>query len=871
MPEPAFERLPKSVKPRHYALQLQPDLKTFVLTGSQTITLEILEETSTIKLNSVDTQIESGEIKTSTGQVLPSSQIVLHEASETATFHFESPLPIGESFLSMKFTGNLNDKMKGFYRSKYKTADGETRYAGVTQFEATDARRAFPCWDEPALKATFEVTLVVPMDRVALSNTNIVSETNLDGDCNLRSVTFAKTPVMSTYLLAVVVGEFDYVEGCSADGVNVRVYTPPGKKVQGDFALDVAVKVLPYYKEYFNVAYPLPKLDLIAIPDFAAGAMENWGLVTYRENTLLVDPQQTSTARKQWIALVVSHELAHQWFGNLVTMEWWTHLWLNEGFATWIEFLCVDYLFPYYDIWTQFVTDTLTRALELDALNNSHPIEVAVNNPSEVDEIFDTISYSKGASVIRMLHSFIGDEDFRKGMNHYLTKYQYSNTFTEDLWASLEHASGKPIAEVMSTWTKQMGFPLIKVSQRQEGTSRILTLTQEKFCADINEPCGDGFQWMVPVTISTARFPSQVAERFLLDSKSAEVTIEHVLQDDWVKVNPGTVGYYRVQYPPEMLSLFLPAIREQTLPPLDRLGLHDDLFALVRSGQVGSVEVLRLMKAFGPAERDYTVWSSLCSCLNKLSQLLALTESRELFNQFGRKLLEPVAEYVGWDAKPEETHLDVLLRSLILSRLGALEDEATLAEARQRFDAHVAGADAPLAADLRSPVYQNVMRRGDAATLETMLKMYREADLHEEKDRLARTLGCLPDPTLLRKVLDFAMTDEVRSQDKVFVIMTVALNRNGRHLAWNYFKEHVDQFIEWYSGGHLITYLVKYITESFTTTEMANEVASFFAAHPIPAAERTVQQSIESIGLNAKWLQRDLDSMHKWLGEEDGN
>lgn len=344
----------------------------------------------------------------------------------------------------IEYDGEINDKMKGLYRSKYLGPEGDERYAAVTQFEATDARRCFPCWDEPAIKATFDITVTVPQDRIALSNMPVESE-NDEG--NSRIVQFRTTPIMSTYLVAIVVGEFDYVENTSKDGVLVRVYTPVGKKDQGLFALEVATEVLPYYKDYFNIAYPLPKIDLIAIADFSAGAMENWGLVTYRETCLLVDPKNTSANTKQWVALVVGHELAHQWFGNLVTMEWWTHLWLNEGYATFVEYLCVNRLFPEYDIWTQFVVETYIRflfrilskynfeddfqfiffkfrALELDCLKNSHPIEVPVGHPSEIDEIFDDISYSKGASVIRMLHRYIGDDDFRKGMNIYLTRHQ---------------------------------------------------------------------------------------------------------------------------------------------------------------------------------------------------------------------------------------------------------------------------------------------------------------------------------------------------------------------------------------------------------------------------------------------------------------
>ena len=343
--------------------------------------------------------------------MLEASKIEISTETEVATLSFASQLQVGVGELQLSFTGILNDKMKGFYRSKYHNSEtNEDRYAAVTQFDPTDARRAFPCWDEPSLKATFETTLIVPKNLVALSNMNIINESSYKDDAAWRDVKFAKTPIMSTYLVAFIVGEFDYVETKSSDNVMVRVYTPVNKKEQGLFALEVAAKALPFYKDYFKIAYPLPKMDLIAIPDFAFSAMENWGLVTYRETCLLVDAKNTSSERKQWIALVVTHELAHMWFGNLVTMEWWTHLWLKEGFASFIEFLCVDHLFNEYDIWTQFVTDVYTRALDLDALHNSHPIEVPVGHPSEIDEIFDDISYNKGASVIRMLHQFIGDD-----------------------------------------------------------------------------------------------------------------------------------------------------------------------------------------------------------------------------------------------------------------------------------------------------------------------------------------------------------------------------------------------------------------------------------------------------------------------------
>lgn len=588
----------------------------------------------------MDLALKDVGIQTSDGTSLSADKTTISVENETAEFQFAHDLPIGKYSLNIKFTGEINDKMKGLYRSKYVSPTGEERFAAVTQFEATDARRCFPCWDEPAIKATFDISLVVPPKLESLSNMPVKSTKEM-GD--LICYDFERTPIMSTYLVAAVVGEYDYVEDRSTDGVLVRVYTPRGKKEQGRFALEVATKVLPYYKEYFNIAYPLPKIDLIAIADFSAGAMENWGLVTYRETCLLVDPEHTSAVRKQWIALVVGHELAHQWFGNLVTMEWWTHLWLNEGYASFVEFLCVDHLFPKYDIWTQFVTDIYIRALELDCLENSHPIEVPVGHPSEIDEIFDDISYNKGASVIRMLHNYIGDDDFRKGMHLYLTKHQYKNTSTEDLWGALEEASKKPVGTVMSTWIKKMGFPVVTASVSQDSENQLcLKIEQSKFCTSNDQKMSARCQrsnpspWMIPISVSTSRNPNELATSLVLEDMQTSIKLPDVGPDDWIKINPGTVGFYRTQYPSDMLARFIPAIHDKSLPPLDRLGLLDDLFALVQAGDTSTVEALKLMQAF-VMEDNYTVWSTIVNCLGKLNVLLSHTDCREDFKEVNSK------------------------------------------------------------------------------------------------------------------------------------------------------------------------------------------------------------------------------------------
>uniref|UniRef100_A0A8C6LZL3 Puromycin-sensitive aminopeptidase n=1 Tax=Nothobranchius furzeri TaxID=105023 RepID=A0A8C6LZL3_NOTFU len=607
-----FVRLPTDVYPVNYGLCLKPDLIDFTFEGKLEALVEVTQSTNQIVMNCADIDIITASFAPEGGDEINATGFNYQNEDEKVTLSFPTALQKGSGMLKIDFVGELNDKMKGFYRSKYTTPAGEVRYAAVTQFEATDARRAFPCWDEPAIKATFDITLIVPKDRVALSNMNVIDKKPYPEDENLVEVKFAPTPIMSTYLVAFVIGEYHHVESQSSDGVTVRVYTPVGKAEQGKFALEVATKTLPFYKDYFSVPYPLPKIDLIAIADFAAGAMENWGLVTYRETALLIDPKNSCSSSKQWVALVVGHELAHQWFGNLVTMEWWTHLWLNEGFASWIEYLCVDHCFPEYDIWTQFVSADYTRALDLDALDSSHPIEVDVGHPSEVDEIFDAISYSKGASVIRMLHNYIGDEDFRKGMNAYLLKFQHKNASTEDLWSCLEQASGKPIAAVMGSWTKQMGFPIIAVDEEQVSDDRVLKISQKKFCASGLHDGEDCPSWMVPISICTSNDPTCTKLKLLLEKPETSVTVRGVGPDQWIKVNPGTVGFYRIQYSSSMLKNVLPGIRDLSLQPVDRLGLQNDLFSLLHKQADMQEEKNRIERVLGAIPAPELIQKVLC-------------------------------------------------------------------------------------------------------------------------------------------------------------------------------------------------------------------------------------------------------------------
>ena len=453
------------------------------------------------------------------------------------TLFFTNPIQSGEQKLSLKFTGEVNNKLKGFYRSTYHNLEGQVKTCAITQFEATDARRCFPCWDEPAIKASFSCSLTISSDLIALSNMPVVKETKINN--YLKRVDFDTTPISPTYLVAFFVGEADFVEKVTNKGVTVRVYTPLGKADHGNYALDHAVKCLEFYEEYFKVEYPLPKMDMIALEDFCCGAMENWGLITYRATAILVDPDFCSTETKMYVSIVVAHEIAHQWFGNLVTMEWWTYLWLNEGFAEFMEYLATDRIRPEYEMFKIFIKDDFAMGMELDSLDSSHPVEVPVNHPAEVDEIFDHISYKKGASIIRMLHSWIGDDCFRNGMGKYLSKFAYSNTLTEDLWDCLEEASGKPVRDVMSTWVNQKGFPLITFERTAKDT---IKLSQQKYSA--NGPNDSKFLWRLPISFCNSKSPNSAVKTVIMNDREM-ILQDSVFDDDWIKVNSGTYGFYR--------------------------------------------------------------------------------------------------------------------------------------------------------------------------------------------------------------------------------------------------------------------------------------------------------------------------------------
>ena len=858
-----FSLLPRHVRPREYRMTLTPNLEESTFRGEETIAIELAQPTSELVLNAVEIEVQSATVVREDGTSVAADRIGYDQSAETVTFAFDAPIPAGQAQLALEFTGQLNDRLHGFYLSTYRTADGQEQRLATTQFEATDARRAFPCWDEPAMKATFEISLVIPSQLTAVSNTPIASETPVE--LGTKRIQFRETPRMSTYLLAFVVGELESIEARSDDGTLVRVWTTPGRAEQGRYALDVAVRLLPYYNDYFGIPYPLEKLDHLAVPDFAAGAMENWGVITYRETALLFDPDHSAPNTRQRIAEVVAHEMAHMWFGDLVTMEWWSDLWLNESFASWMATKAIDHLYSEWDLWTQFIVSDLNAGLGLDGLENSHPIEAEVRNPAEVSQLFDAISYSKGASIIRMLEQFLGPEQFRQGLHRYLSAHTYGNARTADLWQAMEEVSGQPVAAMMDSWTRQMGYPVIQADIRRGASQVEVHVSQQRFLyTGVKE---DPTLWQVPLRVSSSG--TSEVDTLLLSVREGGLRLERALPpgngSTWVKVNASQTGFYRVRYDEEEWARFIPAIESLELPAADRLGLQSDAFALVRAGLLPATQFLRLTQAY-QNEQDYGVWADLAANLRQLDLLLSGEVYSSQFQTLGRELLRPIAHQVGWERDPEEGHLRTLLRSTVLGQLGAFGDLDTVAEARRRFQRFLEEPSS-LSPDLRGVVYGMAAQSGDHATHDSLRQLARDATLQEEKVRLLLALARFEQRELQARTLEMSLSPEVRAQDTVTLVGAAAANRqSGVDIAWDYVKSNWPEFYRRYgSGGFALARLVG-ITGHFATSEARRDVEEFFQHNSAPAATRPIQQSLERIDLNVRWLERNRRDLAEWFG-----
>jgi len=777
------------------------------------------------------------------------TRINLHKKFDEVRLHSNIMLYPGEYTLNLSFQGKITRNMNGIYPCSFELG-GKKLELLATQFESHHAREVFPCIDEPEAKATFDLTLTTPKNEAVIANTP-VREQKINKD-NLIS-SFETTPRMSTYLLAFVFGDLSYLESKTKSGIQVRAYATPEKVQYTKFALDTAIRVLDFYIEYFDLAYPLDKCDMVALPDFASGAMENWGLITYREQAMLVDPKNTSLEAKQYVAMVVAHELAHQWFGNLVTMRWWTDLWLNEGFASWIEYLAVDQIFPEWQIWTQFIANEQQRAFKLDALEHTHSIEVPVRHPDEIRTIFDTISYSKGASVIHMLYEYLTPDVFRDGLRHYLSIHKWGNTDTIDLWTAMEDISGKPVKDFMHAWTSQPGFPLLKVNINADKVS----LSQERFYLNSEQNVQADTIWPIALQSGEVGIPD------LLTNREAIIKVDDAPS---LKFNLNQSGFYRVIYNAEHLNKLGKLIKNSQLSPLDRLGILSDMFEAAKAGKISTTIVLKFLNNFAK-EDNSAVWDIISPGILSIRNVMDDENLRERMKPFIQKLTASQLSRLGWEKHVGESHFDQLLRPAILGLASGADEESAVNECIKRFDQMNRPED--IQPDLRGLIYSTVARiRNDKTTFDKLFNMHEASDNSEERNNIVSAITNFRDPNLYNRALGLINSDSVRLQDVAYWVAYSFSNRFAKRETWNWMKAHWSWLAE-NLGSDLSFYRFPvFAASAFTDQKFIKEYKEFFIPKIEPAFERSIKQGIEIITWQSAWKARDFESVSSFFKDK---
>jgi tricorn protease interacting factor F2/3 len=820
------------VKPVHYDLTFEPIFSNFTFEGKERIDVIVNKSTNTIVLHAAELQIKKCDV-ISFGKIIP-TKTILDKKNETLTIKLAKKINKSAK-IYIEFTGVLNNRLVGFYRSQYKDKSGNTKYLATTQFEAADARRAFPCWDEPAAKATFSISIITESHHAAISNTNQISKKKIGKKILYK---FAKTPIMSTYLVYLGVGEFEFLS-TKSDRVTMRIVTTKGNSKKGKFALDLCKKLVKSYEDYFGIKYPLPKLDLIAVPDFASGAMENWGAITFRETILLFDEKTSSTQTKQFIAEVVSHELAHQWFGNLVTMKWWNDLWLNESFATFMATKFVDYFYPSWKLWDQFLEDTMNTAMSLDALHSSHPIDVKVNSPSEIREIFDAISYDKGGCVLKMLENFVTEKNFRAGLRVYLKKFSYKNAEGNNLWNEIGKAAKIPVRSMVNSWLKQTGFPLVDV--QKQGSK--LVLSQKRFVLE-QKDTQKGL-WEIPLILSDdGRTTSKI-----LHKKRQNMPIK----SEQILVNPGRNGFYRVKYSQDLMYELKEMILQKSISHIDRWAIQNDLFALCVSGDGTAHDYLNFVESY-QNEDDYLTQSNVSGNLYALYNRTIDEEFNSQIKQITYRYFRKIFDSLGWDAQKGEPYTNALLRSSVIAALGKLDDDEILIEANNRFKQFLQKPDS-LNPDLQDAVFTLVAWSGNVS-YDKLLHMYKITQSQEQKIRFLGALSSFKDPKLLLKTLELSQSKDVRSQNMHIPIIRISGNQYGKKILWPWLKKNWKTLrTKVGTGSPLLNRIVGSLS-TMADESMQDEIRQFFKKNPTSGTEMTLSQTLERIRIHSKFIKR---------------
>ncbi len=847
----AAQRLPEDVVPVHYQITLAPDLKNATFRGDEGIDVRLLKPASEVVLNSAE--IMFGEVSVTAAGSTQSAKVTTDDKAETATLTLPSALSAGPAVIHIKFTGTLNDKLRGFYLSKTKR-----RNYAATQFEATDARRAFPCFDEPAMKATFDVSVVADNGDTAISNAKILSDTPGPGE-GKHTIKFGTSPKMSSYLVALAVGDFQCLEG-GADGIPIRVCAVPEKKEMGHFALESAEQILKFYDRYYGIKYPFGKLDLVGLPDFAAGAMENTAAIFYRETALLIDDKTASVEAHKGVAGANAHEMAHMWFGDLVTMNWWDDVWLNEGFATWMSAKPIAAWKPGWNTAVDEVQGT-SGSLTGDSMKATRAIHATANEastPEQIGQLFDGIAYGKTAAVLRMIESWLGEETFRKGVNAYLQQHAYGNARAADFWNVMATVSGKPVDKMMPTWVEQPGAPLLSVKAQCRGVQTVLQLSQRRFFDDpAAMQASNSELWELPVCIKAPGAKSPTCE--LMTQKEQAFKLRGCAP--WLFVNAGAHGYYRTEYSPEMIAKLAPNA-EQALTPGERIMLIGDEWAMARSGRHSIGDYLNLVQGLG-AERTRQVVQSFSGPLAYIASRLASDQDKEAYRAWLRGLFRPLYNQLGWDPKPGETDETRSLRAAVLSILGyPARDPEVMREATavaRRYlqdpasvDPNVAGLAMSLAA------YQ-----GDAQLYDEYLAHAKSANSPEEHYRYMGALSAFREPALAERSLQAILSPDVRVQDMFGPLAGLLSNEDTQDLAWNFLKTHWDE-VQKKSGGGLGGGF-GFVASFFCTAEARQDVQQWFAQHPDPGGDRQLRQGLERLDDCVRMRKTQSENLSNWL------
>lgn len=829
-------RLPRTAVPVTYALELQPDLAAATFSGEVDVELAITRPTDELVLNAIELGIVSASVD---GQ--PATW-ELDEATERLVVRPGRELDAGTSTLRVEFTGTLNDKLRGWYRSTYTDAAGREQVIATTQMQATDCRRAFPCWDEPDLKAVFDITLVVEPNLLAVSNGPEASREARDG--GLVAVRFERTMPMSTYLVAFVVGRLEATEPIDVDGTPMRVIHVPGKGHLTDFGLDVGAAGLRWYEGYYGIPYPSDKIDLLALPDFAAGAMENLGCITFRESLLLVDPETSTQIEQQTVADVVTHELAHMWFGDLVTMRWWNGIWLNEAFATFMEIACCDAYRPDWQRWTSFGLER-SAAFETDSLASTRPVEFDVQAPDECGGMFDVLTYQKGGALLRMLEQYLGPARFRAGVNRYLRTHSYANTETGDLWDCIEEevaadGGNEPVRRLMDSWIWQPGYPL--VSARLDGDELVLAQRRFRYHDGTHDGDADGARWVVPLHVRNGGETLTV----LIDGDDARVALPAPGAD--VVVNAGGHGFVRVAYE-DALRARLAGDALTSLGTLERYGLVDDAWSAVVAGDLAAADFLAFAEGFGD-ERELAVWQALVIGLRGIGRLVE-GEALAAFQARVRALVAPALDHLGWVPLEGEDDLPAKLRGLLVGAFAVLGDDIG---AQRRARALLDGG-APVDPELTSAATTVVAATGDADDYERFLDRYRTSTNPQEQLRYMYALAEFPHAELIGRTCSLAFSNEVKTQNAPFLLNRCIANRRQGALAWGQVRDRWDEANERFPDNTIVRMIDP--VKLLVGPELVADVQAFFAEHPIPQAAKTLDQVLERQRVNAALSARE--------------